>query len=171
VFSEFRSQTDNRWSLVRNRSHKSLVYTIGLEGAKVNHKQYYFMVTVRASAGGKGYFPLGNWNFGPKFSRKHEVSSSIPITSLNFCNDSLFPAITLILHKSQVHCLGVMQQWVCSSLMSATLHGQTWSCIICCWSLLRSIIWQQIFRGLLQVTIVGVWPPITVEPVLPLVLF
>jgi len=36
---------------------------------------------------------------------ENDVSSSIPINWFISCNDSLFPAMTLTLHKSQVHCL------------------------------------------------------------------
>jgi len=34
----------------------------------------------------------------------------IPTDSLNSCNHGLFDSMTLILHKSQVHCSGVMHR-------------------------------------------------------------
>jgi len=39
---------------------------------------------------------------------------------INYCNDSLFAGMTLVL-KSQVHCSGVIQWWDCSSLASTAL--------------------------------------------------
>ena len=39
----------------------------------------------------------------------------------NSCIDSLFAGMTPTVHKNQVHYLGVVQGWVCSSLMSAVL--------------------------------------------------
>jgi len=55
----------------------------------------------------------------PEFSRKLEISSSIPISS----NESLLYGMTL--HKSQVPCSGIMQWWTSSSLVSALcLQGQ-----------------------------------------------
>ena len=42
----------------------------------------------------------------------------------------LFAAITLTLHRSQVHCSGAMQWWACSSLMSAPLPAEV-SCQTC----------------------------------------
>ena len=65
---------------------------------------------------------LGNWE--PKFSRKLDVSSSTPINWFISCNDSLFAGTTLTLHKSQVHCSGVMQWWACSSLVPAFLPAE-----------------------------------------------
>ena len=40
----------------------------------------------------------------PEFSRKLEISSLIPISS----NEDLLAGMTLTLHKSQVHCSGIM---------------------------------------------------------------
>ena len=50
-----------------------------------------------------GHLPLPrNCNEEPKFSRKLDVTSSIPIGWFISCNDSLFAGMTLTLHKSQV---------------------------------------------------------------------
>jgi len=61
----------------------------------------------------------------------------------NSCIDSLFAGMTPTVHKNQVHCPGVVQGWVCSSLMSAACHLQRqvaklacW--LFYCWSLLRN---------------------------------
>jgi len=45
--------------------------------------------------------PPGNWDQEEKNSRKHKINSLIPISWVNFCNDSLFADMTLTLHKSQ----------------------------------------------------------------------
>jgi len=47
-----------------------------------------------------------------------------------FCSDILFAGMTPTLHKSQVHCLVVMQWWACISLVAAPLRGQTWERIL-----------------------------------------
>jgi len=40
----------------------------------------------------------------PEFSRKPEITSSIPISA----NEGLSAGMTLTLHNSQVHCSGIM---------------------------------------------------------------
>jgi len=40
------------------------------------------------------------------------------------CNDSLSTAMTLTLHKSQVHCSAVMHSWACTSLLSTSLPAE-----------------------------------------------
>ena len=65
------------------------------------------------------------WAFTPrwklrwrtKISRKPKVSSIILTNWFKSSNYSLFAGMTLTLHKSQVHCSGVMQWWACSSLI------------------------------------------------------
>jgi len=74
-----------------------------------------------ASAGGKGHFP--HWKEA-NFSRKSEIRSLIPMDWFNSCIDSLFAGMTLTLHKSQVHCLGVMH-----AVMSLHFtHVRSFSC-------------------------------------------
>ena len=68
------------------------------------------------------------------------VSNLTLIDWLHSCNHSSFVGTTLTLHKSQVHCSGVMQWWVCSS-SSPALCLQRWVAklargLFCCWSLL-----------------------------------
>jgi len=114
--------------------------------------------------GRKRAFPPWDRNLPPRFSRKHEVSSSVPINWLHFCNATVFSGMTLTLHNSQVHCSGVMQWWACSSLVFTPLRGQTWKRIfsgvgVYC----VTISWQQIFKGSLQVTIEGVSPLVAFE--------
>jgi len=72
------------------------------------------MVALISNMGGRRertgiYPPPGNWNKEAKIFGKREISSSILISWVNSCNDSLFPDMTLTLHKSQVHCFGNMQ--------------------------------------------------------------
>ena len=55
---------------------------------------------------------------------ENDVSSSIPINWFISYNDRLFAGTTLTLHKNQVYCPGVMQWWVCRSLMSAPLPAE-----------------------------------------------
>ena len=44
------------------------------------------------------------------------------------CIGSLFADMTLTLHKSQVHCTGVVQLWACSSLVSALFPAEEAIC-------------------------------------------
>jgi len=72
-------------------------------------------------------------------------------------------------HKKQVHCPGVVQWWVCSSLMSSAspiyrdksrnLNTDCSTVGLYC----VTITWQQIFTRLLQVTVLGVLPHASVE--------
>jgi len=55
--------------------------------------------------------PCMLFRFATKFSRKPEARSLFPFYWLNSCNDSSFAGMMLTLHKSQVHCSGVMQWW------------------------------------------------------------
>jgi len=87
----------------------------------------------------------------------------------NSCIDSLFSGMTLTVHKKQVHCPGVVQWWVCSSLMSAALPV--------CGDKLRNlradcstvglycvtITWKRLFTCSLQVTAGGIFPHVSVE--------
>jgi len=57
-----------------------------------------------------------NWPFGPrkldqepKIFRKSAVSILIPINLFNSCNKIIITGMALTLHKSQIHCTGVMQ--------------------------------------------------------------
>jgi len=114
--------------------------------------------------GGNGHFRPWDWNHAPRFSRKHEVSSSIPISWLNFCNSPVFSGMTLTLRNSQVPCSGVMQCWACLSLMFTPLRGQTCERIfssvgVYCVTISR----QQIFKDSLQVTVEGVSPLVAFE--------
>ena len=101
-----------------------------------------------ASAGGAKWAFSSPRKLGlrKKIYRKPEVSSLIALNSLNSCNDILFAGMTLILHKSQFHCSGVMQCWACGSLMSAPLLVEA-GCKTCewiarlayCWPLMHNI--------------------------------
>ena len=71
-----------------------------------------------------GHLPPWKLVKEPKIYRKPEASSLIPINWFNSCNQSLFAGMTLTLHKSQVHCSGVMQWWACSSLISASVPAE-----------------------------------------------
>ena len=51
-----------------------------------------------AGGGAKRAFPPGNET---KISRKRKISSIIPISWVNSCNESLFADVTLTLHNSQ----------------------------------------------------------------------
>ena len=74
------------------------------------------------------------------------MSRNPEITSFYFPNnwwyDSLFASKTLTLHKRQVHYSGVMQWWVCSSLMRPLLPAKAGTKVanglLYCWSLLRN---------------------------------
>jgi len=68
--------------------------------------------------------PAGKWDYEP-FSRKFDVSSSIPLDWFISCNDTLFADTRLTLHKSQVHFSGVMQWRACSSLICTALPAET----------------------------------------------
>ena len=76
-------------------------------------------------------------------SRNPEINSFyFPNNWFNSCYDSLFASITLTLHKRQVHCSGVMQWWVCSSLMRPLLPAKAGmkveNGLFYCWCLLRN---------------------------------
>jgi len=43
----------------------------------------------------------------------------------------LYPPLVEPVHKSQVHCSGVMQWWACSSLMAAPLPARAATCQTC----------------------------------------
>jgi len=116
--------------------------------AEIFHKNVVIISDRGRPQGGNGHFPPWDWNEAPRLSRKHEVSSSIPINWLNFWNATVFFGMTLTLHNSQVHCSGIMQWWACNSLVFTPLRGQTWERIfsgagVYC----VTISWQQIFEG------------------------
>jgi len=74
--------------------------------------------------------------------------------------------MTLTLHKSQVHCSGVMQWRACISLHSLACRGRLQNFRAVCSSIglyCVTIIWQQILKARLQVTVVGVLLHVTVE--------
>jgi len=78
-------------------------------------------------------------------SSKPEVRSSIPIKLIYSCIDSLFAGLTSTVHKNQIHCSGVVQWWVCSSLMSAALpvcRGKLRNFRADCWRF-----WWTLFRN------------------------
>jgi len=52
-----------------------------------------------------------NWVAEPKNVRKAEVSVSIPINRFYSCNNTSFTGVALTLHKSQLHCSGVIQEF------------------------------------------------------------
>jgi len=87
----------------------------------------------------------------------------------NFCIDSLFAGMTLTVHKKQVHCPGVVQWWVCSSLMSAALpvcRDKLRKLRAYCSTVglyCETITWQRIFTCSLQVTAGGIFPHVSVE--------
>jgi len=68
----------------------------------------------------------GRHNFPglPQDVRKSEVSISIPINRFNSCNNNLFTGMALTLHKSQLHCFGVLrlQQTHVAELASALFY-------------------------------------------------
>ena len=53
-----------------------------------------------------GICPPGNWDKEPKLFRKPEASSLIDLT---LAMTVLFVYVTLTLHKSRIHCSGIMQ--------------------------------------------------------------
>jgi len=61
-----------------------------------------------SAVGENGYFPPGNWSKNQKFLENLKSAVFISIHWFNSCNDSLFVDRTLALHKSQVHCSGVI---------------------------------------------------------------
>jgi len=79
----------------------------------------------------------------------------------NSCIDSLFAGMTPTMQKKQVHCPGVLQGWVCNSLMSAALpvcrgklrnlRGDCSTVGLYC----VTITWQWILTCSLQVTVGG----------------
>jgi len=82
-----------------------------------------------------------------KLCRKRQANSLIPIIWFSSCNNSLFSGMMLTLHKSQVHCSGVMQWRACNSL---TLFAEA-SCETCKLIVLQLVFicvtttWQRIF--------------------------
>jgi len=80
------------------------------------------------------------------FREKPEVGILIPINWFDSCNHRLFAGVTLILHKSQVHCSDVMQWWPCGSLMSSGVRrkvswGEFWFKVIW-WSFGVRFLWR-----------------------------
>jgi len=73
----------------------------------------------RPQGGERAISPLEIGTKNQKF-RKSEVNILIPINWFNSCNNTLFTGMALTLHKSQLHCSGVMQ-WCTSSLLMSTL--------------------------------------------------
>jgi len=133
------------------------------------------LLTMGVRRGGNGHFPFWDWNQAPRFSRKHEVSSSIPINWLNFCNATVLSRMTLTLHNSQVHffiflpkftvlvsCSGKLAVHSCNAL--TPLRGQTWERIFSgVGAYCVTVSWQQILNGWLQVTIEGVLSHVAFE--------
>ena len=102
---------------------------------------YHLRMGVRR--GGKtGISPCGNWGWEPKFSKRTEVSSLIPINWSNSCNDSLFAGMTFTLRKNHVYSSGITHWWACSSLMSVPLPAEEVAKVVrwlfYCWSLLHN---------------------------------
>jgi len=78
----------------------------------------------------------------------------------NSCIDSLFADVTLTLHKSQVHCALVSRsdELAVDSCPLFFLEKQVVklaNILFCGWSLLRNNSWQQIFKIVVQVTVVS----------------
>ena len=70
------------------------------------------------------------WSFAPlleirtknqKFLANLKPGAQFRLNWFNSCIDSLFAGMTPTVNKNQVHCPGVVQWWVCISLMSAAL--------------------------------------------------
>jgi len=71
-----------------------------------------FGIPLYSWEGGNGHLlPPGNWVEEPKISRTPKVSS---LTNLILAMTVSFAGRTLTLHKSRIHCSGIMQWWVMS---------------------------------------------------------
>ena len=92
--------------------------------------------------GGNGHLPPWKLGLRTKNVYNTQVSNLILNNWLNSCNESLFAPMTRTLHKSQVHCTGVMQWWACSSLMYAHFPAEAVAKLanelFYCWPLLRN---------------------------------
>jgi len=100
--------------------------------------------------GKTGICPLGNCDEEPKFSRKPQVSSLIPINWINSCDGNLFDSMSLTLQKSQIHrwCHAVINLQ-CTHTPSFTCKGRLQKLRVdCCAGGLFcvTITWQQIFK-------------------------
>jgi len=96
------------------------------------------------SSGGKRVkraFPPWDWNKAPRLSRKYEVSSSIPINWLDFCNVTVFSDFRYDTDIAQqpsslFWCHAVV------SLQFTRVHSFAWPNLgansFCCWCLLRN---------------------------------
>jgi len=58
-------------------------------------------------------------------SRKPKANSLLSINWFNSCNNTSFTGMTLTLHKSQVHCSGVMQWWACNQGCQVSIFNPT----------------------------------------------
>ena len=103
------------------------------------------------------------------FCVRHCLKSTVNSNWFNSCNDSLFAGMTLALHKSQLHCSGVMQWWaavhacrlICLLRQVAKLARRSFGCS----SLLRNNYMAtnlQMFTSSYD-TVVAVLPHVTVE--------
>ena len=118
------------------------------------------------------------WSFAPlleigtknqNFVANLKSGAQFRLNWFNSCIDSVFVGMTLTMHKNQVYCPGVVQWWVCSSLISAALavcRGKLRNLHTDCstvWLYCITITWQQIFMCSLQVTVGGIFPHVSVE--------
>ena len=116
----------------------------------------YFHTCVGVRNGSEtGIYTPGNWIKNQKFLENLKSASWFRWIDL-----ILVTFMALTLHKSQLHCSGVMQWWACSPLMSTPSSGDSnvtklasalSYCYRCCVTITR----QPIFKGSLQVTIVN----------------
>ena len=114
----------------------------------------------------RGKRAISPWKLGlkgTKISRQLGVRSYIPINWISLAMSLLFPVWHSTLHKSQVHCSGIMQWWVCISLMSTPLPAEVgyrnlWSDGSAVGLYFVTITGQQIFKGSLQVPVEVVLP-------------
>jgi len=95
--------------------------------------------------GGKTGFCLLSMEIGTKIQKMLEIwSQHLDSDQFNSCNNTLFTSMALTLHKSQLHCSGMMQWWACCSFMStpspADLRCETCdvSALFYCFSKLRN---------------------------------
>jgi len=81
--------------------------------------------------GGNGRLPPpGNCDKERNFSRRVEISSSVPINWFKSCSGRFCTSMTLTLHASQVHCFGVMHCYDVMVLRSDELADH--SCPLLC---------------------------------------
>jgi len=59
------------------------------------------------------------WKLGLRTKKCWKIwSQYLDSDRFHSCDNTLFVGMALTLHKSQLHCSGVMQRWACGSLMS-----------------------------------------------------